>query len=87
MTIKDMRRQYYRTQARPETHELHVSKSDSMAWLVEYHTKGFSCQYRPPLAVFVEEVTKGWRTDLYFKRILVKFFCEEPTQFVCKELV
>ena len=84
MTIKDIRREYYRTRARPETHELHVSKHDSMSLIVPFHA---FCSDGSPLAVFTDEVKNGERTDLYFKRVQVKFFCDELTQFVCKELV
>jgi hypothetical protein len=87
MTIRDMRRQYYRSRARPETHELHVSKSDSVKWLVEYHAICGSHDHYPPLAVFMLQVKNRERIDLYFKGVPVKFFCDEPTQFVCKELV
>jgi hypothetical protein len=84
MTIKDMRRQYYGTRARPETHELHVNKSDSVKWLVEYYNL-----FGPdvPLAVFMFQVKCGEKIDLYFKGILTKFFCDGPTQLVSKELV
>ncbi len=82
MTVKEIRRTYYTSRARPETHLLLVSNRDSMLWLIAYHavdTKGRS------LAQFVKEVAAGEETELYFKRIKTVFFSDHVTQFVPKE--
>ena len=83
ITIKYMRRVYYTSRARPETHELHINVKDSMAWLVEYHKV---CLLGIPFAVFVDQIKNGDAEPCYFKGILVKFFFDnEPTAFVFKE--
>jgi hypothetical protein len=80
-TLKEVRRSYYKTRARPETHELHVSRKDTMKWLLLYHSMDL---YGFPLAMFVSEVLSGRYEGLCFKGILVKLNCDGPTGFVEK---
>jgi hypothetical protein len=77
--LKYIRRTYYTSRARPETHELHINVKDSMRWLVTFYKVDLSGM---TFAQFVDAVKNGDAEPCFFKRILTKFFCDGPTQFV-----
>lgn len=79
MTIKDLRKLYYRQRVQPETHELHISKGDSEEILREFHE---SCNISVPFDMFHDQVEGGEYDELFLKRTPMNFFSDRETGFV-----